>query len=280
VELDPYSSPLAYFGDLLKRLRERAGMTQTEVAERTHFSLSTVSAYERGHLIASPEFAKKADAVFGTADPGGEEGDLERFQKLVENVSIRPWFRDRLEVEKKAKEICEYDAYGIPGLLETEDYARAAISAGRPKKTEDEIARALAIRLTRQQILNPDSDLPIDQDHSPRFWAIIDEATLRRKVGSSDVMTAQYRHLAEIAQRPNVTLQVVPDNVGITCAYGRAFTILRPRAGKTLVYIEGIFDAQYLRDPDTVDLYTLVFDHLRTTALNDVQSLQLIKGLI
>jgi transcriptional regulator with XRE-family HTH domain len=280
MELDPYSSPLAYFGDQLKRLRERAGMTLAEVADRTHFSISTISAYERGKLIPSVDYARMADEMFGTGDHDGNEGELERFQKLVENVSVRPWFRDRIDVEKKTKEICEYDPYGIPGLLETEDYAHAAISAGRPKLTEDEITRALAIRLTRQQILEPNHDLPIDRENHPRFWGIIDEAALRREVGGSDVMDAQYRHLIDMAQRPNITLQVMPDSAGITCAYGHAFTILRPKSGKTTVYVEGVFDAQYLHDPDTVDLYTLVFDHLRTTALNDVQSLQLLKGLI
>jgi transcriptional regulator with XRE-family HTH domain len=271
VASDPYSSPLAFFTNKLKVLRENADMTLAEVAERTHFATSTVGAYETGARIASAEFAEAADELFQSGDT------LTELQKLMENVSLLPWFRDRVEVEKKAKEICEYDPYGIPGLLETEEYARAAISAGRPKLMTDEVERALALRMTRQRILEPDVELPIDKEHQPRFWGIIDEAALRREVGSSEVMHAQYQHLVEIAQRPHVTIQVIPDTEGITCAYGHAFTILRPKSGTSIVYLESIFDAQYVRDRDIVDLYTLVFDHLRTTALTDVKSLRLLK---
>ena len=96
---DPYSSPLAFFGAELKRLRERAGNTQGDVAKGTSYALSTVSAYETGHLIPPGDFAKRADKFFGT---GGEDGggDLTRLQHLVEQVSVRPWFRDRVEVER------------------------------------------------------------------------------------------------------------------------------------------------------------------------------------
>jgi len=280
MELDPYSSPLAYFARALKRQRERAGLTLAEVAEQTHYAVSTVSAYETAKLVAPADFAKQVDRIYGTAGPDDTAGDLEELQRLAENVSVRPWFRDRVDVEKKAKEVCEYDAYGIPGLLETEDYARAAISAGRPRMSDEEVERAVAIRMTRRQILEPDDELPIDKEHSPRFWGIIDEAALRRDVGGSEIMLAQRQHLVQLAQQPHVTIQVVPDSEGITCAYGRAFSILRPKSGMSIVYVESIFDAQYIRDRDTVDLYTLVFDHLRTTALTDVKSLQLLKGLI
>src|SRR5216684_8715305 len=161
---DPYSSPLAFFSKRLKRLRERADMTQGDVAKQTNYALSTVSAYETGRLIPPSDFAKRADKLFGT-DPESEddEGELEGLQKLVETVSVRPWFRDRVEVERKATEIREYDAYQIPGLLQTADYARAVISAGRPRMSEEEIERAVAVRMTRQEILEPDDSVPIDQ---------------------------------------------------------------------------------------------------------------------
>lgn len=100
---DPYSSPLAFFGAELKRLRERAGMTQGEVAKGTNYALSTVSAYETGKLIPPSEFAKLADKLFGTdGHSEDDEGDLTRLQHLVEHVSVRPWFRDRVEVEKNS----------------------------------------------------------------------------------------------------------------------------------------------------------------------------------
>jgi hypothetical protein len=81
-----------------------------------------------------------------------------------------------------------------------------------------------------------------------------------------------------MAQHPNVTVQVVPNSEGVTCAYGRAFTILRPNTGSPVVYQEGIFDAHYIRNRDAVELYELLFDHLRSTALTDDKSIQLIQG--
>src|SRR6266536_210644 len=139
---DSNSSPLAFFGAELKRLRQRAGITQQQLAERTNYALATVSAYETGTRIPSQDFAERADKVFGT------DGDLTRLHGLVEQVSVLPWFRDRVEVERKARELHEYEPYLIPGLLQTEDYARAVVSATRPVLSDGAIERAVALRMT------------------------------------------------------------------------------------------------------------------------------------
>jgi transcriptional regulator with XRE-family HTH domain len=269
---DPNSSPLAFFGAELKRLRQRAGITQTELANRTNYALATVSAYETGTRIPSKDFSERADNVFGT------DGDLTRLQGLVESVSVRPWFRDRVEVERKATEIREYDSYQVPGLLQTEDYARTVVSAGRPMLSEDEVERAVALRLTRQQILEPDDDSPLDQDHTLRLWVIMDEAALYRVVGSQEIMRAQREHLSAMAERSNVTIQIIPNGEGVTCAYGRAFTILASNSGSSVVYLEDIIKAGYVRDRDQVAQFTLRFDYLRASALDDKRSLKLIQG--
>ena len=270
---DPYSSPLAFFGAELKRLREHAGMTQSDVAERTNYALSTVSAYETGRRIASPDFAKLADGLFGTGET------LTELQKLVDRVSLLPWFRNRVEVERKAAEIREYESYQIPGLLQTEDYARAIMSAGRPRISSDEMERAVALRMTRQEILEPRDDLPVDQEQTPRYWAIIDEPALHRVVGSPEIMRAQREHLMEMAQRPYITIQIIPNVKGPTSAYGRAFTILVSHDNNSsVVYLEDPNSAHYVRDRDDVSRYALIFDHLRASALDDTQTLQLLKG--
>ncbi len=269
---DPYSSPLAFFTAKLKRFREQSGLTLDDVAKRTNFALSTVSAYETGRRMASPTFAKLADELFGT----GEE--LAELQKLVENVSLLPWFRNRVEVERKAAEIREYESYQIPGLLQTEDYARAVMSVGRPKQSPEEIERAVALRMTRQEILDLRDDLPADQMQTPRYWAVIDESALQRTVGSRDIMRAQREHLAEIAERPYITIQIIPNEKGPTSAYGRAFTILVSHNNSSVVYLEDPNSAHYVRDRDDVSRYTLIFDHLRASALDDTQTLRLLKG--
>jgi transcriptional regulator with XRE-family HTH domain len=270
---DPNSSALAFFGSELRRLREIAGLTQAVLAERTQYALATVSAYETGKRIPSQDFAERADKLFGT------DGYLARLQGLVDTLSVLPWFRSRVEVERNAAEIREYESYQVPGLLQTEDYTRAVIGAARPMLAKDAIERAVALRMTRQQILEPDEDLPIDQEHTPRLWAIIDEPALNRIVGSAEIMQKQRQHLIEMANLPNITIQIISNNDGVTCAYGRAFTILTPVAnGSPVVYLEDVRSARYLRDRDEVAQYVLTFDHLRACALNDSRSLEIIKG--
>ncbi|HUZ23520.1 MAG TPA: helix-turn-helix transcriptional regulator [Streptosporangiaceae bacterium] len=271
--LDPNSSALAFFGSELRRLREHAELTQAALAERTQYALPTVSAYETGKRIPSQDFAEGADKIFET------DGYLVRLQGLVDALSVLPWFRNRVEVERNAAEIREYESYQTPGLLQTEDYARAVISAGRPMLAPDAIERAVALRMTRQQILEPDEDLPIDQEHTPRLWAILDEAALNRIVGSAEIMREQRQHLIELAHLPNITIQVIPNSDGVTCAYGKAFTILTSSGnGSPVVYLEDIRNARYVRDRDEVAQYVLTFDHLRACALNDSRSLDLIRG--
>lgn len=279
---DPYASPLAFFGAELKRLRERVGLTQGDVAGQTNYSVPTVSAYETGRLIPSSAFAERADKIFGTDeyDKASEahNGHLVRLQRLVEQVAVRPWFRDRVEVERKAAEIREYESYQIPGLLQTEDYARAIMSVGRPKIPSDEIERAVALRMTRQEILELRDGLPADQEQTPRFWAIIDESALQRTVGNPEIMRVQRDHLVEMAQRPNITIQISPNGNGPTSAYGRAFTILVSHNNSSVVYLEDPNSAHYVRDRDDVNRYSLIFDHLRASALDDTQTLRLLKG--
>lgn len=274
MELDPTSNPLSYFAGEVKRLRDLAGMTQAQLAEAAGYALSTVGAIESCHLLPSADLAASFDRVLNA------DGHLIRVQQLVEKTSVLPWFRDRIEVERKAREILEYESHKIPGLLQTEDYARSSISAGRPMLTQDVIDRAVALRMTRQEILKLDHELPpeLNYVHKTRLWAIIDESALYRVVGSLEIMQAQRDYLAAAATRPNITIQVMPYTKGVTCAYGRAFTILTSNASSPVVYLEDVKDARYLRDRDQVAQYALIFDHLRALAFDDSRSLKLIKG--
>jgi hypothetical protein len=244
----------------------------------TNYALSTVSAYETGRLIPPSDFAVRADKLFGTGpESEDDQGELEGLQKLVETVSVRPWFRDRVEVERKSAEIREYESYQIPGLLQTEDYARAIMSASRPVLPDETIERAVALRMTRQQILERDDDLPVDREQTPRFWAIIDESALYRMVGGPEIMQAQCEHLAEMTQQPNITIQIIPSGNGPTSAFGRAFAVLVSHNNSSVAYLEDLSTARYIRDRDEVNRYVVVFDHLRASALDDKQSLAIIK---
>lgn len=262
---DPASSAPAFFAAEIKRLRGIAGMTQEQLAKATAYSPASVAAIETCRLIPSKQFAEYADKAFQT------DGHLTRLQELVEQVAVLPWFRDRLEVERKATDIRTYEPYQVPGLLQTEDYARANVTAARPMLSDDEIERAVALRISRQEMLLEDSD-------GPNLWAIMDESVLQRIIGSAEIMTAQRAHLLSVSRQPNITVQIILNNEGATCAFGRAFDVLTTKNDSSLVYLEDIGSARYIRDRHEVRRYMVVFDHLRANALSDRDSVMFIRG--
>jgi transcriptional regulator with XRE-family HTH domain len=266
VNNDPSSSPLAFFAAEVKRLRGVAGVTQEQLAEAISYSPATVAAIETCRLMPSREFAVKADEALAT------DGHFARLQELAEQVSVLPWFRDLVETERKAISLQTYEPYLIPGLLQTEDYAHACVSATRPLLTDDDISRAVVLRMTRQEILN--------QDDPPRLWAIIDESVLRREVGGVKVMKAQCAHLLSMTRCPNVAIQIIPDSKGATCAYGQQFMILTFKSRPPMAYLEGMRGARYARERDEVGTYSVAFDYLRSSALDDEQSADLIRGVL
>ena len=267
---DPGSSPLAFFAAEVKRLRGIAGLTQEQLAKATAYSPATVAAIETCRLLPSPQFAQKADEAFRT------DGHLTRLQDLVDQTSVLPWFRDLVKVERNAAEIRVYEPYQIPALLQTEDYMRAIAHARRPTLSDNDIDRAVALRMTRQEILDQEHMPAINQEITPRLWVIMDESALHRMVGSPEVMRAQCEHLISMSKRPNVTVQVIPNRNGATCAFGRAFNILVSKS-ESVVYLEDIGSARYIRKTDEASQYSLAFDHLRASALDEEQSTTMIR---
>jgi hypothetical protein len=154
--------------------------------------------------------------------------------------------------------------------LQTEDYARHVVSATRPVLTDEDVERAVALRMTRQEAL-------YREDETPRLWVIIDESVLYRANGTNDVMRVQLQHLLEANRRPNVVVQVIPNSEGSTAAGGRNFILLTLKAEPAVAYLEDIRSARYLRKPDDVAQYALTYDHLRSNALSDTKSTALIK---
>jgi DNA-binding XRE family transcriptional regulator len=266
VSLDPYANPLAFFAAEMKRLRATLGMTQDGLAEAAGYAPATVAAIETCRLLPSEQFSQHLDKALGS------DSHFERLQKLVQQTSVLPWFRDRIEVERKSAEIWEYEPYLIPGLLQTEDYARVVVSATIPQLPDDDIERAVALRMTRQEVLEPDD--------GARLWFIIDESALHRMVGSSEVMRAQHEKLLSVTRRPNVTIQIIPTQEGPTCAFGRAFTLLISQQNSSIVYYEDVGSARYVRDRHEVNRLMLVFNHLRASALDHSRSAKLIKEVV
>jgi hypothetical protein len=156
-------------------------------------------------------------------------------------------------------------------LLQTESYARSAVEAARPTLAPDDADKAVAIRMTRQELF--------ERERPPRAWFIVDESALLRQAASPATMRGQCEHLLAMSERPEITIQVVENSQGICCAFGRAYVILSFDHQGDLVYVEDVGTARYIRKREDVDRYTLAFDHLRASALPDGKSAELIRRL-
>jgi hypothetical protein len=167
------------------------------------------------------------------------------------------WFETYVGLEEAASLIRTYEVQFIPGLLQTEDYARAVTIAGRPALPTEEVERRVKLRMHRQRILDRGPS-------GPRLWAVVDEGALRRPIGGSRVMRAQLEHLLTMRDRRNVTIQIMPFRFGGHAAEGGAFSILRfPEPDlPDVVYVEQLASALYLDKREQVDRYGQIYDRL------------------
>jgi hypothetical protein len=173
-------------------------------------------------------------------------------------------------LEAAAASIRDYDSAVVPGLLQTPDYTRARHEGTMPRLQADEIELRVEVTLTRQRVF--------EQEHPPYFWSILDEAVLHRAVGGPAVMKAQLEHLIEVSRQPEITIQVIPYEVGAHPALDSIFTIVEFDGGVPgVVYVEGLVGSIYLERPEDLDRYQQVFDRLSTIALSPEDSILLIK---
>ncbi len=186
---------------------------------------------------------------------------------------MQPHFGTYLGLESAASEIRIYEVNLIPGLLQTEDYARAVITAGMVNSPRDDIERRVALRMERQRLTN---------SSPPKVWAVLDEAALRRQVGGPEVMRVQLEYLRELSGLRNVSLQVIPFGGGAHPAMGRPFVILAfgEEADPDVVYLEDLTSALWVENVDEVDRYNVLFNHLQATALSFDDSAALMTAVL
>ncbi len=255
-------------------------MTCEEVAEHLECSTSKISRIETGRVSVSPRDVRDMLDLYGV--PGPQRDSLlqlarESRQKgwwHAYSDTIEPRFATYIGLESAASEIRIYEVTLIPGLLQTEDYARAVIAAGAVDGSPEAVDRNVAFRMARQPALT-------SQD-PPQLWAVLDEAALRRQVGGSGLMRLQLDHLLDVAGLPNVAIQVLPFGAGAHPAMGRPFVILAfpERADPDVVYLEDLTSALYVENVDEVDRYNVFFNHLRATALSFEESAALITSVM
>jgi transcriptional regulator with XRE-family HTH domain len=250
-------------GSKLRRLREASGVTREAAAYLIRASNSKISRLELGKVSFKGRDVADLLTLYGVTD----EQEREAFLALVGQANAPGWWRDYGDVlpnwfetyvglEQAASVIRIYEPALVPGLLQTEDYARAVIQLRHVQASASDVKRRVALRMARQEFLT--------QPGAPDLWLALDEAAVCRPMGSRAVQRAQLQHLIEMAQRPNITLQVVPFHVGGPAAVGGPFTILRfSEPGMAdVVYLEHLASACYLdKERDTVD-YRAIMDSL------------------
>jgi transcriptional regulator with XRE-family HTH domain len=263
----------------LLRLRRAAGLSQEDVAERTDISVVTLYRIESAKTKPQRRTLTTLLDVYGVE--GSRRSDLVALQK---EAGKRGWlhayspdlpepYSTYIGFEQEARQILSYESLFIPGILQTEDYARAVIPGGWPGATTNEVETHVAARMRRQDLLTtPDR---------PNLWAIIDEAALHRLVGGPNVMQAQLAHLIDCAHSPHTTIQVIPFSAGAHSGMRGSFIILRfgPQ-DPDVVYIDSMAGDLFLDEEADLITYNMTFEHLRAVALSPSDTLTLLAALI
>lgn len=263
-------------GSELRRYRTAAGKTLEDAAEVLECHSSRVSRIETGHLSLKRRDVMDLLDLYGVDDSDVRTtlATLAREKSQPnwwESFGLDPLYADLLGLESESNYIRMFQSILVPGLLQTRDYTRAVVRANPALVSDEAVENLLEVRDERKKILTRDED-PV------RFWAIVGESALRTPVGGRDVMAKQLEHLEAVTEKPNVTLQVLPHAVGAHAGMSGPFVIYAfPLPGESeIVFLENLTSSLYLETREEIDEYTLVFDVLRSSALNPADSLALI----
>jgi len=262
---DPAESPLAFFGSELRHYRTKAGLTLEQLGEKINYSSSQIGAIETGKRPPTREFARLADQALGTDDA------LTRLWPLTRKSPFPAWFHRWVDIEESAHTLKNWEPLLVPGLLQTEDYARAIISQ-RPDRTPEQINDMVAARMARQELL--------DREKPPLLCVMLDEGILHRPVGSKRVMREQLLALIDAAHRPRVTLHVVPIESQALLGLAGAFVIASVPGETDFVYVDGVNEG-YVTDRDSdVEAIANRYEAIRSLALPMPASLDLIAKVV
>jgi len=266
-------------GAQLRRLREAQRISLEEAGNVIRASHSKISRLETGRVGFKDRDVVDLLTLYGVVD--------EKAREALRTLAIRAnspgwwhdysdvlpqWFEAYVGLEEAASQIRAYEVQFVPGLLQTEDYARAVtmLAYSNPR----EIIRRVNLRLARQAVLT--------RDDPPGLWAVLDEAVLRRPIGGANAMRAQLKHLIEMSQRPNVTIQIVPFKAGGHAAAGGPFSVLRFAEFDLpdIVYLEQLSSALYLDKQEVVDSYLAVMERLCIEAATPASSVKTLRAML
>ncbi|RGC68945.1 Helix-turn-helix protein [Micromonospora sp. MW-13] len=253
---------LDHFAEELRLARSAAGLSQAALAEAVSYSAALIAKIETGDRRPSGDLARRCDAVFGAG------GRFARIQRRISRETVVPYFREWAGIEQEATALRGYEPLYVPGLLQTERYARAVLS-GSGLLSAQEVERQVATRLDRQEILT--------RDRPPTLTVVVDESVLRRPVGGPEVLREQLRHLVKVGEGlPRVRIHVVPLAVGAYAGLEGPFVIATPPVGEDMVYVETQLGSQVTDRPEDVRRMVDVWESIRGEALPHQRSVELI----
>lgn len=265
-EPDAGSGVLRVFGRQLKRFRMRAGLERPEFGSLTGYSVSTIAAYEQGRRVPPPRFIDQADEVL---DAGGV---LQEMKEEVARAQYPAFFRDAARLEGEAVELHVYATKAVPGLLQSDEYARAVFTMWRPLLAQDVIEERVAARLARQEIF---SRMP-----QPTISFVIEESVLRRPLGGRTVMRGQLEQVLLYGQLRNVEIQVMPTDLEEHAGLEGPFTLIETRDGRRIAYVEGYKDSRLHTERRAVRELEEQYGILRAQALTPRASLAFVEKLL
>ncbi|MFH9402509.1 helix-turn-helix domain-containing protein [Streptomyces sp. NPDC017638] len=265
-EPDP-SDSLRTFGAVVQALREHAGLSREEFGRLVQFSKHTVESVELGRRMPDESFVERAE------EASGNTGALRRAAKFLTRgeAGLAAWFRRWAKLERVAVSLCTYECRLVPGLLQSEGYARAVFDNSVPLLSNDQLEAQVAARLERQRMLYERPTVP--------FHFIVEEHVFRRKLGGVEVMRAQLEHVLDCTAPRNVTLQIMSADSEFHSCLDGPLRLLETSQGRRMAYSEGQENGRLIADPKGVRLLYQRYDTLRSQALNPTLSRALLERL-
>jgi transcriptional regulator with XRE-family HTH domain len=258
---------LVAFAEELKAWRAQSGLSREDVAVKVNYSSSLIGMIETCQRNPTPTLAGLLDRLFGTPQT------FTRHEKRMRGIPFSAGFRPFQPYEAAATTLWLFEHALVPGLFQTEDYARAILSA-HPNTSAEVVEERVVARLARQEILTREDPPP------PVVWALLDENALRREIGGPKVMAAQLARLLQEARLPSTTIQVIPRSVAHSGLHGAFVVAEVPDSPDMVVYLETVDGGQTVEDPGTAARMSLRFSGLRTEALTGSASVSLIERVM
>jgi transcriptional regulator with XRE-family HTH domain len=265
-EADSADELLRCFGRQVKILRERAGLTQAALAQRLGYSEAQIAAIEQGRRIPRPEAIDRLDSLL---DGGGM---LLAMKQAIALARYPAFFRDAARIEETAVEFHQYAPLIVPGMLQTEEYARTMFAVWRPRRHEAEIEQMVAARLARHKLFN--------RRPSPVLSFVLEEAVLQRPIGGAQVLRGQLEHLLLTTRNPNVEIQVMPTSATDHACVDGPFTLMVPEGGEQVAYLESQGSGRVVTDREIVRGIAARYGIIRAQALSPRESVRRIEKLL